>query len=101
MFVINKCIKTFLLQTIFSDNKMSPLAVILLSPAKTKNSSIEKCVYNHCLQDRMQIWICFLHTHTHTHTHTHSFSLCKTLIDGLDWCGLLVDYSDVFIGLSF
>ncbi len=93
MFVINKCIKTFLLQTIVSDNKMSPLAVIMLSPVKTKNSSIEKCVYNHCLQDRMQIWICFLHT--------HSFSLCKTLIDGLDWCGLLVDYSDVFIGLSF
>ncbi len=28
---------------------------------------------------------------------THSFSLHKTLIDGLEWCGLLVDYCDVFI----
>ncbi len=26
-----------------------------------------------------------------------SFSLHKTLIDGLQWCGLLVDYCDVFI----
>ncbi len=28
---------------------------------------------------------------------THSFSLHKTLTDGLEWCGLLVDYWDVFI----
>ncbi len=28
---------------------------------------------------------------------THSFSLHKMLIDGLEWCGLLVDYCDVFI----
>ncbi len=28
---------------------------------------------------------------------THSFSLNKMLIDGLEWCGLLVDYCDVFI----
>ncbi len=27
----------------------------------------------------------------------HSFSLHKTLIAGLEWCGLLVDYCDVFI----
>ncbi len=26
-----------------------------------------------------------------------SFSLHKTIIDGLEWCGLLVDYCDVFI----
>ncbi len=30
-------------------------------------------------------WICF------------SFRLLKTLTDGLEWCGLLVDYCDVFI----
>ncbi len=30
-------------------------------------------------------WICF------------SFCLLKMLIDGLEWCGLLVDYCDVFI----
>ncbi len=30
-------------------------------------------------------WICF------------SFCLLKTLTDGLEWCGLLVDYCDVFI----
>ncbi len=34
-------------------------------------------------------WICFLQT--------HSSSLLKTLIVGLQWCGLLVDYCDVFI----
>ncbi len=34
-------------------------------------------------------WICFLQT--------HSFLLNKTLTDGLEWCGLLVDYCDVFI----
>ncbi len=28
---------------------------------------------------------------------THSFSLLKTLTDRLEWCGLLVDYCDVFI----
>ncbi len=28
---------------------------------------------------------------------TRSFLLHKTLIDGLEWCGLLVDYCDVFI----
>ncbi len=28
---------------------------------------------------------------------THSFCLLKTLIDGLECCGLLVDYCDVFI----
>ncbi len=26
-----------------------------------------------------------------------NFSLHKTLTDGLEWCGLLVDYCDVFI----
>ncbi len=33
-----------------------------------------------------------------------SFSLYKMLTDGLEWCGLLVDYCDVFyqlLGLSF
>ncbi len=34
-------------------------------------------------------WICFLQT--------CSFSLHRTSIDGLEWCGLLVDYCDVFI----
>ncbi len=34
-------------------------------------------------------WICFLQT--------CSFSLHKMLIDELEWCGLLVDYCDVFI----
>ncbi len=33
--------------------------------------------------------ICFLQT--------CSFSLLKMLTDGLEWCGLLVDYCDVFI----
>ncbi len=33
--------------------------------------------------------ICFLQT--------HSFSLCKVWIDGLEWCGLLVNYCDVII----
>ncbi len=28
---------------------------------------------------------------------THNLSLHKTLTDGLEWCGLLVDYCDVFI----
>ncbi len=28
---------------------------------------------------------------------TNSFCLLKMLIDGLEWCGLLVDYCDVFI----
>ncbi len=31
------------------------------------------------------------------HTYTHSFSRHKTITDGLAWCGLLVDYFDVFI----
>ncbi len=30
-------------------------------------------------------------------TNTHSFWLHKMLTDGLEWCGLLVDYCDVFI----
>ncbi len=34
-------------------------------------------------------WICFLQT--------HSFCLLQMLTDGLEWCGLLVDYCDVFI----
>ncbi len=34
-------------------------------------------------------WICFLQT--------CSFSFLKTLTDGVEWCGLLVDYCDVFI----
>ncbi len=34
-------------------------------------------------------WICFLQT--------RSFWLHKMLTDGLEWCGLLVDYCDVFI----
>ncbi len=34
-------------------------------------------------------WICFLQT--------RSFCLLKMLTDGLEWCGLLVDYCDVFI----
>ncbi len=34
-------------------------------------------------------WICFLQT--------RSFSLLQMLTDGLEWCGLLVDYCDVFI----
>ncbi len=28
---------------------------------------------------------------------TYSFSLHNKLTDGLEWCGLLVDYCDVFI----
>ncbi len=31
---------------------------------------------------------------------TSSFSLHTMLIDGLEWCGLLVDYCDVFISCS-
>ncbi len=31
---------------------------------------------------------------------TNSFWLLKTLIDGLEWCGLPVDYCDVFISCS-
>ncbi len=38
---------------------------------------------------RSSWWICF--------SQTHSFSLHKMLIDGLEWCGLLMDYCDVFI----
>ncbi len=34
-------------------------------------------------------WICFLQT--------HRFVLHKMLTDGLEWCGLLVDYCGVFI----
>ncbi len=34
-------------------------------------------------------WICF--------SQTRSFCLLKMLTDGLEWCGLLVDYCDVFI----
>ncbi len=34
------------------------------------------------------LWFCFLQT--------HSFSLHNTFIDGLDSCGLLVDYCDAF-----
>ncbi len=30
-------------------------------------------------------------------SYKHSFSLLKTFTDGLDWCGLLEDYCDVFI----
>ncbi len=30
-------------------------------------------------------------------SYKHSFTLHKTLTDGLEWCGLLVDYCDVFI----
>ncbi len=30
-------------------------------------------------------------------SHKHSFSLHKMLIDGLEWCGLIVNYCDVFI----
>ncbi len=30
-------------------------------------------------------------------SYKHIFSLHKMLIDGLEWCGLLVDYYDVFI----
>ncbi len=41
------------------------------------------------LKLKMPWWICFLQT--------RSFSLHKILIDGLEWCGLLVDYCDVFI----
>ncbi len=36
-----------------------------------------------------QWWICL--------SQTCSFSLHKMLTDGLEWCGLLVDYCDVFI----
>ncbi len=28
---------------------------------------------------------------------TRSFSLHKVSVDGLEWCGILVDYCDVFI----
>ncbi len=38
---------------------------------------------------RLLWWICFLQT--------YSFSVHKTLISGLELCGLLVDYCDVFI----
>ncbi len=34
-------------------------------------------------------WICLLQTHT--------FSLHNAFIKGLEWCGLLVHYCDVFI----
>ncbi len=37
-------------------------------------------------------WICFLQT--------WSFSVHTTLTDGLEWCGLLVIYCDVFISLD-
>ncbi len=42
-----------------------------------------------CLMFQMSWWIYFLQT--------CSFSLQKTLINGLEWCGSLVDYCDVFI----
>ncbi len=69
-----------------------------------------KCAGQGCLQDRFENhwimdlyfnrkrwfkvktsywWICLLQT--------HSFCLLKMLTDGLEWCGLLVDYCDVFI----
>ncbi len=41
------------------------------------------------LKLKTSLWICFLQT--------RSFWLHKTLTDGLEWCGLLVDYCDVFI----
>ncbi len=37
----------------------------------------------------LNYWICFLQT--------CSFCLLQMLTDGLEWCGLLVDYCDVFI----
>ncbi len=33
-------------------------------------------------------------------SYKQSFSLHKMLIDGLEWCGLVVDYCDVFICLD-
>ncbi len=39
--------------------------------------------------EEVLLWICFLQT--------RSFCLLKMLTDGLEWCGLLVDYCDVFI----
>ncbi len=38
---------------------------------------------------KMPGWICFLQT--------RSFSFAQTLTDGLELCGLLVDYYDIFI----
>ncbi len=38
----------------------------------------------------LKLWICFLQT-------LHSFSLHRTILDGLEWHGLLVDFCYVFI----
>ncbi len=46
-------------------------------------------LWSNSLKLKTSWWICFLQT--------HSFCLLKMLTDGLEWCGLLVDYCDVFI----
>ncbi len=46
------------------------------------------------LQLQLSWWICLLMMNL---LYKHRFSLHKMLTDGLEWCGLLVDYCDVFI----
>ncbi len=41
-----------------------------------------------------------IHLHDGLVSYKHSFSLHKTSIDGLEWCGLLVDYFDVLSCLN-
>ncbi len=42
-------------------------------------------------------WVCWKQWFEVVFLQTHTFSLHKTFIDGLELCGLLVDYCDVFI----
>ncbi len=114
MFIRNKSIiKTFLLQTIslkyespvynitFSSGKVvsSELRENTQKPSKTVLNKYVVFWFERITLDKALLWIMDLYLRWKwcISFFTNSFSLHKMFTDGLEWCGLLVDYCDVLI----
>ncbi len=114
MFIRNKSIiKTFLLQTIslkyespvynitFSSGKVvsSELRENTQKPSKTVLNKYVVFWFERITLDKTLLWTMdsYLRWKWCISFFTNSFSLHKMFTDGLEWCGLLVDYCDVLI----
>ncbi len=93
-------------------NSSSSSEKIIWSESGEKSAQIKRCLQSKSVRNRkwtfsleeVLLWIMarsdnlkLKHLNDGFVSYKHSFCLLKMLIDGLESCGLLVDYCDVFI----
>ncbi len=92
----NLSVLLHIMQFISGVNSLTVLAIVPMLSLAVKGIIHPRIkMYSPSGQSRCR-WVCFF-IGTDLFLQTLSFSHHKTLTDGLEWCGLLVDHCDVFI----